>query len=174
MIFTETPLAGAWIVDPEPREDNRGLFARAYCTQEFAARGLHTVYPQHNISRSTRRGTLRGMHFQNPPHAEAKLIRCTRGAIYDVIVDIREGSPSFRRWHGVELDARGLRQLYVPEGFAHGFITLTDDVEVTYLNSHAYAPGAEGGLRYDDPGIGVAWPVAVTEISERDTAWPLV
>lgn len=172
MKFTETPIAGAWLVALEPRGDERGSFARSFCTAEFAAHGLETAYVQQNVSRSARKGTLRGMHFQTGAHAEVKLIRCAQGAIYDVLVDIRPDSPSYGRWFGAELSGENNVQMYAPAGVAHGFITLTDDVEVTYLNSRAYAPGHEGGLRWNDPAIGIVWPGEVTVIAPKDEAWP--
>jgi dTDP-4-dehydrorhamnose 3,5-epimerase len=156
----------------EPRGDDRGSFARSFCTAEFAQHGLETSYIQQNVSRSAKKGTLRGMHFQLGKHAEVKLIRCARGAIYDVLMDIRPESPTFGRWVGAELSGDNNVQMYAPAGVAHGFITLTDDVEVTYLNSQAYAPGQEGGLRYNDPAFGVVWPTDVTVIAPKDEAWP--
>jgi dTDP-4-dehydrorhamnose 3,5-epimerase len=170
--FTETPIAGAFLIALEPRGDDRGSFARSFCTAEFAAHGLETVYVQQNVSRSARKGTLRGMHFQLGEHAEVKLIRCAHGAIYDVLMDIRPGSPSYGRWFGAELTGANGVQMYAPAGVAHGFITLGDDVEVTYLVSRAYAPGHEGGVRWNDPAFGVVWPTAVTVIAPKDETWP--
>lgn len=172
MIFTETELKGAFIIDLERREDSRGFFARTWCAQEFAAHGLKDLIAQANMSLTKQRGSIRGMHFQRPPYAEAKTVRCTRGAIYDVIIDLRPDSPSYRRWIGVELTAENYRMLYVPEGFAHGFQTLSDDAEVSYNVSQFYTPGAEGGLRYNDPAFGIAWPLPLSVISEKDAAWP--
>ena len=172
MIFTETRLAGAYVIDPERREDERGFFARVYCEEEFRAHGLMPHIAQANISHNRLRGTLRGMHYQRPPHGEAKLVRCTRGAIHDVIVDLRPDSPTYLQWIGVDLTADNRRMLYVPEMFAHGFVTLEDDTEVTYQVSEFYTPGAEGGIRWDDPALGIEWPVEVRVISEKDRSWP--
>ena len=174
MQFTPTDLADAVTIELEKREDERGFFARTFCAGEFARAGLVTSFPQANHSRNVAKGTLRGMHFQRPPHGEVKLVRVVRGAIHDVIVDIRPGSPSFGRWQGFDLDAEGGRMLYVPAGFAHGFQTLEDDTDVTYMVSHPYTPGAEGGLRWDDPIVGIRWPLPVASISEKDAAWPLL
>ena len=173
MIFTETELPGAFVVDLERREDERGYFARAWCSDEFAARGLAADTVQCNISYNERRATLRGMHFQTAPHAEAKLIRCTRGAIYDVIVDLRRDSATHARWLGVELTAENARALYVPEGFAHGYLTLVDATETYYHVSERYTPGAEGGVRWNDPAFAIEWPYPEPSvISAKDAAWP--
>ncbi|KAB8143559.1 dTDP-4-dehydrorhamnose 3,5-epimerase [Chloroflexia bacterium SDU3-3] len=172
MIFTETKLQGAFIIDLEQRADERGFFARSFCAREFADHGMNPHVVNTNVSHSARRGTLRGMHFQRAPHAEAKLVRCTRGAIYDVIIDLRAGSPTLGQWLGVELTAANYRQLYVPEGFAHGFQTLEDEADVVYQVSEFYTPGAEGGLRYDDPAFGIRWPLPISVISPKDAAWP--
>ena len=172
MIFEKTPLAGAFLVSLEPRKDDRGWFARSFCTAEFAEHGLETVYVQQNVSHSVRKGTLRGMHYQFGEHAEVKVIRCARGAIYDVLMDVRPNSPTYGKWFGAELTSENGVQMYAPAGVAHGFITLTDDCEVTYLVSSAYAPGQEGGVRWNDPAFGVAWPTAVTVIAPKDEAWP--
>ncbi|MDQ3823218.1 MAG: dTDP-4-dehydrorhamnose 3,5-epimerase [Actinomycetota bacterium] len=173
MIFRPTTLDGAYLVDLEPREDERGFFARAWAEEEFAAQGLSTEVVQANIAFNRRKGTLRGMHFQRAPHAEVKLVRCTRGALYDVIVDLRPSSPTHARWIGVELTADNRRMLYVPEGFAHGYQTLVDDTEAYYQVSAAYAPGAEGGVRWDDPAFGIEWPDPDPPVmSEKDRTWP--
>ena len=173
MIFTETKLAGAFLVDLERREDERGYFARAWCSDEFAERGLSADVVQCNISYNERRATLRGMHFQAAPHAEAKVIRCTRGAIYDVIVDLRPDSATHARWVGVELSAENGRALYVPEGFAHGYQTLVDATETYYQVSERYTPSAEGGVRWDDAAFGIEWPYPEPSvISPKDAAWP--
>lgn len=172
MQFTKLDIPGAYRLDLETYEDERGFFARAYCEHEFAAHDLATRMVQTNVSFNRRRGTLRGMHYQAAPHQEAKLVRCTRGAIYDVMVDMRPESPTYRRWAGVELSAANGRMLYVPKGCAHGLITLADDTEVTYQVSAFYAPSHERGLRYDDPAIGIEWPIDVAVISEKDRAWP--
>ena len=173
MIFTETEIPGAYTIDIDPREDERGFFARAWCAEEFAQYDLVTRVAQSNVSYNARRGTLRGMHYQVPPHAEVKIVRCTRGAIYDVIVDLRPESSTHRRWIGVELSADNRRMLYVPEGFAHGFQTLEDDTEAFYQVSEFYAPGAERGLRWNDPALGIEWPLPDDPIvSEKDRTWP--
>jgi dTDP-4-dehydrorhamnose 3,5-epimerase len=172
MIFTPTELEGAYLIELERRGDERGFFARTYCEREFEAHGLSTRMVQSNTSLSRDRGTLRGMHYQTPPHAEDKLIRCTHGSIYDVIVDIREGSQTFGKWIGVELTAENYRMLYVPKGFAHGFVTLAADVQVSYQVSEFYEPTAERGARYDDPAFGIEWPVVPTVVSDKDGAWP--
>lgn len=172
MIFRETGLAGSWIIDLEPIEDERGFFARSFCIDEFAEHGLAPVGAQCNVSYNRVAGTLRGMHFQHAPHEEAKLVRCTTGAIHDVIVDIRPGSPTFGSHIGVELNARNRRMLYVPRGFAHGFLTLEDHTEVFYQMSSVYVPGFAAGLRYDDPVLGIEWPRPVRVISDRDRDYP--
>lgn len=173
MIFTPTELDGAYLVDLKPREDERGFFARAWCRDEFAAHGLSTELAQCNISFNHRKGTLRGMHYQAVPHTEVKLVRCTRGAIWDVIVDLRPDSPTRARWLGVELTADNRRMLYVPEGFAHGYQTLLDATETFYHVSAPYAPEAEGGVRWNDPAFRIDWPDADRPfMSEKDRAWP--
>lgn len=172
MIFTETKLPGAYIIELEPRGDDRGFFSRAWCEREFEDAGLSTRISQANVSLSRDKGTLRGMHLQLPPAAEIKLIRCIRGAIYDVIIDLRPGSPTYCEWVGVELTAENRRAFYVPEGFAHGFQTLTEDCEVFYQVSHAYSPDHETGVRYNDPRFGIEWPGEVTVISDKDRSWP--
>lgn len=171
MIFTETALAGAFLIEPERIEDQRGFFARSFCTAEFAAHGLDTRCAQCNISFNARRGTLRGMHFQRAPHEEAKTVRCTSGAIHDVIVDLRRESPTFGAHVAFELSRENRRMLFVPAGFAHGFQTLTDETEVFYMMSTAYVPGAAEGLRYDDPALGIQWPEPVRAISDRDLGY---
>jgi dTDP-4-dehydrorhamnose 3,5-epimerase len=172
MQFQPTTLRDAWLIQLEPAHDRRGFFARTFCVEEFAARGLETIYPQHSISYSTRRGTLRGMHYQCDPHGEAKLVRCVKGAICDVIIDIRPGSPTYRNWQQFELSGMNGHQLYIPKGFAHGFQTLSDDVEVSYLISEPYDPRSACGICHDDPTFGIAWPLPLTEISEKDLHWP--
>ena len=173
MIFTETELSGAYVIDLEPIEDPRGFFARAWSEQELAERGLETRVAQCNVSLNDRKGTVRGMHFQRPPHEEVKLVRCTRGALHDVIVDLRPDSPTLRHWIAVELSERNRRALYVPRGFAHGFQTLADDTEVFYMVSEPYAPESAGGVRWDDPAFGIVWPLGdPAEISEKDRSWP--
>ena len=173
MRFVPTGLDGAFVVELEPNIDERGMFARTWCREEFAAQGLVDELAQCSISRNARAGTLRGMHFQRAPHAEAKLVRCSAGAIYDVVIDLRPGSATYTSWYGHELDAASGVALYVPPGFAHGFQTLCDDAEVTYLISHPYVPEAAGGVRWDDPAFAIAWPEhAARTLSERDLAWP--
>jgi dTDP-4-dehydrorhamnose 3,5-epimerase len=174
LLFTETTLAGAFIVDLELREDDRGFFARTFCQHEFEERGLKPLIAQANLALNRRKGTLRGMHFQFPPAAETKLVRCTRGAILDVIVDLRPESPTYLDHVAVELTADNYRSLYVPERFAHGYQVLEDSTETTYQVGEFYAPQAEGGLRYDDPRLGLTWPLPVTEISDKDRAWALL
>jgi len=172
MQFDPTMLRDAYLARLEPARDSRGFFARTFCVEEFADRGLETNYPQHSISFSARRGTLRGMHYQRDPHSEAKLVRCTKGAILDVIIDIRPDSPTYCRWQGFELSGANGHQLYIPKGFAHGFQTLSDDTEVNYLISAPYKPELACGIRYNDPAFGISWPLSVTEISEKDLEWP--
>lgn len=171
MLFIETELKGAYIVDLERREDNRGFFARTWCQHEFEQQGLVARIAQANMSYNHTKGTLRGMHFQNAPYAETKLVRAVRGAIYDVIVDLRPDSPTYKRWIGVELTADNRRALFVPEGFAHGFQTLEDNTDVIYQVSAFYTPGAEGGLRYNDPTFAIHWPLPVTLITDKDAGW---
>jgi dTDP-4-dehydrorhamnose 3,5-epimerase len=172
MRFDETNLCGAWLIELEPERDHRGFFARTFCVQAFADQELTTGFVQHSISQSVARGTLRGMHFQLGPHSETKVVRCLKGAIWDVIIDLRPESLTYRRWQGFELTADSQRQLYVPKGFAHGFQTLCDDTQVCYLISAFYAPRAASGVRYDDPAFSIDWPLPVTQISEKDRAWP--
>ncbi|MCL4761417.1 MAG: dTDP-4-dehydrorhamnose 3,5-epimerase [Burkholderiales bacterium] len=174
MEFDPVPLAGAYVVRLRKIADDRGYFARAWCADEFRQQGLRTVMPQANVGFSPRRGTLRGMHFQRAPHAEAKLVRCTHGAVFDVIVDLRADSVTRGRWFGIELAADDGLQLYVPEGFAHGYLTLRDDSEVQYMTSAGYAPGSASGVRYDDPTFSIAWPAPIEVISAADRSWPLI
>ena len=172
MNFIETALSGAYLIDLARIEDARGFFARAWSERELSNHELETRIAQCNLSFNKHRGTLRGMHFQRPPHAEVKLVRCIKGALYDVIVDLRPGSQTFRRWLGVELDEQNRRMLYVPRGFAHGFQTMSDDTEVFYMISDFNVPEAAGGVRWNDPGFGIEWPmVEPTEISDKDRAW---
>lgn len=172
MIFTETPLGGAFMVEPERIHDERGFFARTWCRREFEARGLSPCFAQCNLSFNDKAGTLRGMHFQAAPHAEAKLIRCTRGSIHDVIIDLRPDSPTFKRHFGATLTFENHRMLYVPEGFAHGFFTLEDGTEVFYQMSDFYEPSCAQGVRWDDPNFGIRWPGEVRVISEKDRSYP--
>lgn len=174
MTFEQLSLNGAWLIGFEPREDDRGNFARAFCALEFAKYGLTTTYVQSNISTNKYAGTVRGMHFQRAPHAEVKLVRCIRGAIYDIIVDMRPDSPTYRRSYGVEMSEKNGLMLYVPEGFAHGYQALTEGATAHYMVSAFYAPEAEGGVRHDDPLLDVQWPIPVSHISGKDASWPLI
>ena len=174
MKFAETSLAGAYIVEPEPHEDARGFFARTFCAKEFGEKGLAGDFVQCSVSMTRERGTVRGLHFQLAPSAEAKLVRCTSGALYDVIVDLRPNSKTYLQHVGVELTARNRRALYVPEMCAHGFQTLDGDTEVFYQISAFYAPDLARGLRFDDPKLGIKWPLPVGTISEKDRHWPLL
>lgn len=172
MIFTPTKIHGVYVVDLEKREDERGFFARGFCRNEFQAHKMNPSVVQANISYNRDKGTLRGMHWQTAPSEETKFIRCTRGAIYDVIIDMRPDSPSYRQWLGVELSDCNYKMLYVPESFAHGFQTLEDHTEVIYLVSEFYDPKTERGVRYNDPSFGIIWPLPVSQISEKDAGWP--
>ena len=172
MIFHETGLPGAFLIEPERISDARGFFARTWSAEELAERGLSTRIAQCSVSYNAARGTLRGMHYQIEPHAEVKLVRCTAGAIYDVIVDLRPTSPTYRRHFGATLSAASRMQLYIPEGFAHGFLTLEDDSEVFYQISEPYAPAAGRGVRWDDPAFAIDWPGEVRVIAPRDAAYP--
>jgi dTDP-4-dehydrorhamnose 3,5-epimerase len=172
LIFTETRLADAFVIDLDPIADERGFFARAFCRREFEAHGLNPELAQCNISQNRRRGTLRGMHWQAAPRQEVKLVRCTRGAIHDVIIDLRRDSPTFAEHVSVTLSASNRRMLYVPEGFAHGFVTLADETEVFYQMSTFYAPESARGVRYDDPAFAIDWPTDIVVISERDRSYP--
>ena len=172
MILTETRLDGAFTIDLQPIEDERGFFARTWCRQEFSDHGLNAEVAQVNIGYSRRSGTLRGMHFQDQPHAEVKVVRCTRGLVYDVIIDLRPTSPTFKRWLAIELSAENHRVLYVPEGVAHGYQTLVDDTEICYQTSRPYTAAAARGVRYDDPAFGVEWALPVSVISKADETWP--
>jgi dTDP-4-dehydrorhamnose 3,5-epimerase len=174
MIFTETPLPGAFLVEVSPLADERGFFARTYCTEEFAAQGLMCEWRQCSVSLNTRKGTLRGLHYQKAPHEEHKLVRCTAGAVFDVIVDVRANSSTYRRWFGLQLTAANHRSLFIPPGFAHGFITLSDDAEVYYMISVPYAPEHQAGYRWDDPAFDIRWPIAPSVISPRDAAFELL
>ena len=174
MRFTETALSGAWIVDIERRADERGFFARMYCESEFEERGITAGVRQANISANIAAGTLRGLHFQYPPSAENKIVRCIAGAIFDVIVDLRPESATFLQHTVAELSADNRTVVVVPPRFAHGYLTLTPDAEVLYLHSEVYSPADEGGLKYDDPALQVAWPAPVSTISARDLLWPLL
>lgn len=174
MIFREVALAGAWLLDIEPIEDERGFFARTFCAAEFARRGLAAPVAQSSLSFNARRGTLRGLHFQAPPDEEEKLVRCTSGAIFDVIVDLRPGSPTRHGWFGTELSAENHRALYIPKGCAHGFITLREACEVLYMMSVPHVPRSARGVRWNDPAFGIRWPLEPTVMSTRDAVYPLV
>jgi dTDP-4-dehydrorhamnose 3,5-epimerase len=173
VIFSETKLRGAFVIDLERREDERGFFARAFCQNEFEEHGLKPVIAQANIGFNRKRGCVRGMHFQYPPAAETKTVRCTRGAVLDIIIDLRPESPTFLEHVEVELTADNHRAIYIPERFAHGYQTLADETETSYQVGEFYTPGVEGGLRYDDPALGLSWPLPVSVISEKDAAWAL-
>lgn len=170
MIFTELELKGAYLVEVKKLEDERGFFGRAWCRNEFLDHGMNPDFVQLNTSFSKKKGTIRGMHYQVDPYQEVKFIRCTRGRIYDVIIDLRPDSPTFKKWVGNELTADNYRMVYVPENFAHGFVTLEDDSEVYYPVSQFYTPGAERGLRYNDPAFNIKWPVEITMVSAKDNA----
>lgn len=174
MIFRGTDLAGAFLVELDRREDERGYFARSFCVKEFAAHGLPTAVIQCNVSFNHLCGTVRGMHFQRAPLAEAKLVRCTRGAIYDVIVDLRQESPTYCRWYGAELTEENGSALFIPEGFAHGFQTLAESSEVFYQMFTGYSAEHADGVRWDDPAFGISWPLPVSAIAERDRTFPLL
>lgn len=172
MRFAESELSGLYLIEVEPHRDERGFFARSFCADEFATHGLPTAFPQQNLSRNARRGTLRGMHINAPPFGEAKLVRAVRGALFDVVVDLRRGSASFGRSLGFELSADNARALFIPAGFAHGFLTLADDTDVLYQMSAPHRPDAARGFRWDDPAVGIAWPELPTLLSERDASYP--
>lgn len=174
MVFAETELKGAFLVELERREDERGFFARTFCVREFEAHALKPPIAQCNISFNNIRGTLRGMHYQAPPEAEIKLVRCTRGAIFDVIIDLREDSETYLRHVAVELSEDNRRALYIPQTFAHGFQTLADKTEVFYQMDRIYTPGFECGRRYDDPAFAIEWPLPVVSVNSRDANWPLI
>jgi dTDP-4-dehydrorhamnose 3,5-epimerase len=172
MIIRSTTLQDAVLIDLDKREDERGFFARAWCRREFDEHRLAPDMVQANISYNVAKGTLRGMHYQVEPYGEVKMVRCIRGRLYDVIIDLRPSSLTYRRWFGVELSAENRLMLYVPVGFAHGFQTLEDDTEAFYMVSQYYTPGAERGLRYNDPGFSISWPMTVSTISDKDSSWP--
>lgn len=174
MIFHKTPLVGAYAIELTPFRDERGLFARTFCEREFQAIGHQKPFVQLNHSRNTQKGTIRGLHYQNPPFAEIKLIRCIRGAVYDVLVDIRKGSPTFLQHYGIELSEHNMQMIYIPEGFAHGFQTLEDQTELIYHHTAFYTPGVESGLKFDDELIGINWPLPPTIISKKDQRHPLL
>jgi dTDP-4-dehydrorhamnose 3,5-epimerase len=174
MRFTPTTLSGAYLIDLEPHSDARGFFARSFCRREFEAQGLLGDVDQCNVAFTALKGTIRGLHYGVPPSAETKIIRCTRGAIYDVMVDMRPDSPTYRQHFGIELSAENRRAVYVPPMFAHGYEALMDGTEVTYLMRGFYEDGSEVGLRYDDPSLNIQWPAVITMVSEKDRSWPLV
>lgn len=174
MIFTETILKGSYEITLTPRGDSRGWFARTYCKKEFEQIGHQQEWVQMNHSYSSKKGTVRGMHFQHKPFAEIKMLRCIAGSVYDVIIDLRKDSSTFLKWFGTELSAQNKKMLYIPAGFAHGFQTLTDDVELIYHHTEYYMPSAEAGLRYNDELINIAWPLEVSQVSERDTSHPVI
>ncbi len=172
MLFTETRLKGAFVVEPEKHEDDRGFFARSWCHDEFEAHGLNPAIAQCNISFNLQKGTLRGMHYAAPPFEEAKLVRCTAGAVYDVIIDLRRDSATYKQHVGEVLSARNYRMMYVPEGFAHGFQTLEDNTEVYYQMSQFYSPGHARGVRYNDAAFGIEWPIGNPVMLDRDRTYP--
>jgi dTDP-4-dehydrorhamnose 3,5-epimerase len=172
MLFGETGVRGAYVIDLERRVDDRGFFARAFCRREFEAAGLNSQLAQVNWSANSRAGTVRGLHYQLAPHRESKIVCCTRGALYDVVLDLREGSPSYRKWAAVELTAENRRLIYIPEGCGHGFQTLADDTELLYLMSEFYSPAHARGIRYNDSAFGIKWPMPVACISDADATWP--
>lgn len=174
MLFSQSPIPGVWIVEPTPHQDNRGHFFRAWCSQEFTDHGIQFHPVQSNMGFSTQRGTIRGMHFQAEPALEAKLIRCTRGAMFDVAVDLRPDSPNYMQWFGIELSAQNGRMLYIPEGCAHGYQTLEDATEMHYMTSAVYTPSAAHGVRYNDAAFGIRWPLPPSAISDQDSNWPLL
>lgn len=174
MIFKETTLPGAYVIEPEKIGDERGYFARIWCERELQQHGLKADLAQSNVGFSHRKGTLRGLHFQKPPYAEVKIVRCTRGAIFDVIVDLRPDSQTYKGWFGVELSDENSRMIYVPEGFAQGYITLTDNTEMNYHTSEFYNAEAASGVRYNDIAIGIRWPLIPSIISQQDRNWPLI
>jgi dTDP-4-dehydrorhamnose 3,5-epimerase len=174
MIFAESPLPGAYIVDLSPQADERGFFARSYCAEEFSEKGLGPELRQCSVSYNIHKATLRGLHYQDAPHEEHKLVRCTAGAIFDVIVDVRPGSAHYRRWFGTQLTSLNRRSLYIPPGFAHGFITLSDATEVYYMISVPHAPKSGRGFRWNDPAFAIQWPLQPNVLSARDAAYPLL
>ena len=174
MNFNKTPLEGSYLIEPVPFKDERGWFARTYSKDEFEKIGHTKEWVQLNHSVTFKKGTIRGMHFQFPPHSEIKMVRCVAGSIFDVIIDVRQNSPTFLQWYGAELSADNKQMLYIPEGFAHGFQALTDGVELIYHHSEFYTRGSEGGIRYNDPRVNISWPLPVTAISERDESHPLL
>ena len=174
MVFTKTEVVDVWVIDPSPQEDNRGRFVRAWCAREFSQHGIEFSPVQANLGFSVSKGTVRGLHYQDSPALEAKLIRCTRGAMFDVALDLRPESPTFGKWYGTVLSAENGRMIYVPERCAHGYQTLEDETEMYYMTSAFYTPSAARGARFDDPAFGIQWPLAATVVSQQDLNWPLV
>ena len=174
MIFTELPLSGAYIIDLEPFRDDRGLFARTFCAREFSRIGFSGQIVQINHSVTTQTGTVRGMHYQVPPACEVKIIRCVHGKVFDVIIDLRSGSSTFLKWHGVELSRENMRMIYIPKGFAHGFQAVSEGSELIYHHSEYYTQEHERGLRFDDPALGIKWPLPVSVVSEKDGSYQLI
>ena len=174
MTFSQTPLNGSYVINLSAFNDERGWFARTYCENEFGIIGHNAKWVQVNHSYTRKKGTLRGMHFQLPPFREIKMVRCVRGKVFDVIIDVRKDSPTFLQWYGVELSPDLMNMIYIPEGFAHGFQTLNDHCELIYFHSEFYTPGAEGGILYNDPAVGIAWPMQVTSVSQRDMSHDLL
>ncbi len=172
MRFMETEISGAWVIEPSPHQDDRGRFMRAWCAREFEANGIHFIPVQANLGLSKAAGTLRGMHYQTEPALEAKLVRCTTGAVFDAFVDLREGSSTYGAWFGIELSAENGRMLYVPEHCAHGYQTLLDNSEVYYMASEYFTPTAVRGAKFDDPAFGIKWPLTPTAVSDQDRNWP--
>jgi dTDP-4-dehydrorhamnose 3,5-epimerase len=173
MRFIHTKLVGVFVIEMELRQDNRGFFARSWCSKEFEAQGLLPRIAQINVGFTSRKAGLRGLHFQTAPHAESKTVRCTRGSVFDVALDLRPDSPTHKQWLGCELTADNHRMLYIPEGCAHGYQTLVDDSEVEYLTTQFYSPDSARGVRFDDPAFGIAWPLPIAIISEADKSWPV-
>ena len=174
MIFTPSPVAGAWVVDLELREDHRGSFARAFCSREFEAQGIRFQVVQANLAYTHHAGVVRGLHYQEPPHEDQKLVRCIAGSVFDVIIDMRPTSPTYRAVFSIQLDARRRQSLLIPGGVAHGYQALEDGTEFLYLTDQFYSPGRERGVRYSDQALGVAWPLVPRDVADRDTRWPLL
>jgi dTDP-4-dehydrorhamnose 3,5-epimerase len=174
LIFKETMLSGAYVIEPEKINDQRGYFTRVWCKRELQQYGLESELAQSNVGFSYRKGTVRGLHFQKAPHREVKIVRCTRGALLDVIVDLRPESPTYKQWFGIELSDENSKMVYVPEGFAQGYMTLADNTEMNYHTSQFYSPEAAFGVRYDDPVLAIQWPLVATLVSEQDRNWPLI
>jgi len=172
MKFTKTNISDLYIIEIEKKEDSRGYFARTFCKKEFASQDLQTDFVQSNIAHSDSKGTLRGMHYQKSPHSETKIVRCTRGSLYDIAIDLRPGSPTFKKWFGTELSDSGNKMLYIPKGFAHGYLTLQDKTEIQYMVSECYTPSSEKGVRYNDPAFNIKWPIEPKIISKKDKNWP--